>query len=53
MKIERKMLIKMKALLKNLELCIKSEDMNNLDFRSMQHSWDEITDIYLDRKERE
>ncbi len=53
MKVEGKLLTKMKALAKNLNLCIKAEDINNPDFRSMQHSWDDITDIYLDRKERD
>ena len=53
MKVEGKLLTKMKALAKNLNLCIKAEDINNPDFRSMQHSWDDITDIYLDRKDRD
>ena len=52
MKVEGKLLTKMKILQNTLKLCIKAEDMNNPNFRSMQHNWDDITDIYLDRKER-
>ena len=52
MKIDERFLTTIRGMDKLLKLCIKAKDMNSNDFYSLRNSWEKITDIYLNRKER-